>query len=365
MTADRDLDRVVRSWLREDGREDADRVLDLVLDHLDTTPQRRAGWPARRFSSMNSNPVRLGAIAAAGIVIAIVGFTAIRSGDLGEADRSPSPSLGTATPAPSAAPLDGGVPTGMLDVQYVGSGTLRFFPAGDAACTSIPVDGACFQWELYGLVEGRAAFADDTVSLTADRCSSCEGDWADVAGSTTILEIRPESVFVVGCNEGPCISGGETRLARVGLGLPFPPEQTYDEPQRYGWPAFDNVITFTVPAGRWDASGPMIHAHVGTDATVEFRFAHICRLEAGEPSSVPLSCEGETYAPQGADEVAVVVAGYQGWYRELPSGESQAWILDFDGWWVSIELRISGDVEPAVVDEAMELLESIEAAPRD
>jgi len=286
---------------------------------------------------------------------------------VGEADRSPTPSPGTATPAPSAAP-DGGVPAGMLDVQYLADGQRRFFPADDAACTSIPVDGACFHWEAWwGLVEGPAVFADGAVSLTAERCSSCDAEWELFAGTTTILEIVAggESLPVEGCDEGPCIGLQDNTFRRVGLGLPFPPEQTDDEAQRYGWPSYDNVLTFTVPAGRWDASGPFIHAHVGPDATVEMRFAHICRLEAGESSSVPLSCEGETYAPQGADEVAVVVAGYRGWYGEHPSGELQEWILDFDGWWVSIQLRIYGDVESAVVDEAMELLESIEAAPRD
>ena len=45
MSTDRDVTRIVRSWLHEDAYEDADRVLDLVLDQIDTTPQRRAcGW---------------------------------------------------------------------------------------------------------------------------------------------------------------------------------------------------------------------------------------------------------------------------------------------------------------------------------
>ncbi len=49
MSTDRDVTRIVRSWLHEDAYEDADRVLDLVLDQLDTTPQRRATWwPVRR-----------------------------------------------------------------------------------------------------------------------------------------------------------------------------------------------------------------------------------------------------------------------------------------------------------------------------
>ena len=50
MSTDRDTTRIVRSWLQTDEYESADRVLDAVLDQLDTTPQRRATWwPARRL----------------------------------------------------------------------------------------------------------------------------------------------------------------------------------------------------------------------------------------------------------------------------------------------------------------------------
>jgi hypothetical protein len=71
MSADRDVTRIVRSWLREDAHEDADRLLDLVLDQVDTTPQRRASWLARRFPPMNNNIVRVG-IAAVVVALAIV-----------------------------------------------------------------------------------------------------------------------------------------------------------------------------------------------------------------------------------------------------------------------------------------------------
>ena len=45
MTAERDTTRVVRSWLRADEHESADRLLHTVLARLDTTPQRRPWWP--------------------------------------------------------------------------------------------------------------------------------------------------------------------------------------------------------------------------------------------------------------------------------------------------------------------------------
>ena len=98
MSTDRDTTRIVRSWLRTDEHESADRVLDAVLDQLDTTPQRRANpWPVRRFPTMNSF-AKLGLAAAAVAVAALLGFNYLVAPNLG------GPNLGgpEATPTPSA-----------------------------------------------------------------------------------------------------------------------------------------------------------------------------------------------------------------------------------------------------------------------
>ena len=73
MTAERETARVVRSWLRTDEHESADRILHTVLARLDSTPQRRPWWPAWRFSRMTS-PVRYAIAAAAVLVVALVGY---------------------------------------------------------------------------------------------------------------------------------------------------------------------------------------------------------------------------------------------------------------------------------------------------
>jgi hypothetical protein len=74
VSSDRDTTRIVRSWLSEDEHESADRVLDAVLDRLDTTPQRRiTWWPARRFPEMN-NSGKLALAAAAVVVAAFLGI---------------------------------------------------------------------------------------------------------------------------------------------------------------------------------------------------------------------------------------------------------------------------------------------------
>lgn len=105
MNADRDVTRIVRSWLRSDEHESADRVLDAVLDQLDTTPQRRAHWLGWRSQPMNQ-AMRITLAAAAVVAVALIGITYLRAqntGGPGLGDPSP-----TATPMPF--PVDGFAP---------------------------------------------------------------------------------------------------------------------------------------------------------------------------------------------------------------------------------------------------------------
>lgn len=102
MTTGRDTTtRVVRSWLQADEHESADRVLDAVLDRLDTTPQRRAPWwPAWRLPVMN-NTAKLAIAAAAVVVVALLGIRYLLPANVGGPGESPSP---TAIPSPLALP---------------------------------------------------------------------------------------------------------------------------------------------------------------------------------------------------------------------------------------------------------------------
>ena len=106
MDTERDVTRIVRSWLRTDEHESAGRVLDDVLGRLDTTPQRRSRWPARRITDMNTY-AKLAIAAAAVLVVAVVGFNLLpASGGVGGAPAAtPLPTLApTPTPAPTATP---------------------------------------------------------------------------------------------------------------------------------------------------------------------------------------------------------------------------------------------------------------------
>jgi hypothetical protein len=127
MSADRDVTRIVRSWLHEDAREDADRVLNLVLDELDATPQRRAGWLARRFPAMNNNIVRIALVAAVVVAAVIIG-----------ANLLPRPSVG---PSPSVEPSPTPSPTPSV-TGITGQPRLDLLPTGNLAAGTYEIDAA-------------------------------------------------------------------------------------------------------------------------------------------------------------------------------------------------------------------------------
>jgi hypothetical protein len=108
MSPDRDVTRIVRSWLEEGATALPDRVLDTVLDQLPATSQRRARWPARRFGEMNTF-ARFAVAATAVVAVAVVGVNLLpRQGVIGGPRQSASPSP---TPSPVELP-DGSLGAG-------------------------------------------------------------------------------------------------------------------------------------------------------------------------------------------------------------------------------------------------------------
>jgi hypothetical protein len=105
MSADRDVTRIVRSWLEEGRTTLPDRVLDAVLDQLPATPQRRAPWPVRRLLDMNI-PTRIAVVVAAVFTLAVVGFIAFpKGGGVAAPPATPTPAP-TPTPTPISLPVD-------------------------------------------------------------------------------------------------------------------------------------------------------------------------------------------------------------------------------------------------------------------
>ncbi len=116
MSTDRDVTRIVRSWLEEGRTALPDRVLDAVLDQLPATPQRRAWWPARRFGEMN-NLAKFALAAAVVVVVALVGINLLpRSG--GVTSTGPGPA---SSPAPSPSPTPAPSASSPSTLNFTGS----------------------------------------------------------------------------------------------------------------------------------------------------------------------------------------------------------------------------------------------------
>jgi hypothetical protein len=111
MKTERDMTRIVRSWLEVGADRLPDRVLDSVLDQLPAHQQRRRPlwWPAR-FDHMNTLTKTVIA-AAAVLVVAILGYNLLPGGS-GPGGPNPTP-----TPTPIA-----------LKVGSLGAGTYVAHP---------------------------------------------------------------------------------------------------------------------------------------------------------------------------------------------------------------------------------------------
>jgi hypothetical protein len=185
MSADRDVDRIVRSWLDEGVTRLPDRLLDAVLDQVPATPQRRSLWPARRFPVMNNPALRLG-FAAAALVLAVgLGASLMSGPQVGSAaSPSPSPSASpSASPSPSASSdetatvlrpgphaLDPGFPVSItFDIPPTTA------PAQWLACSASEVEqGVCYE-SAKGVSAPGVSFLIVT-NVVADPCGEASLD---------------------------------------------------------------------------------------------------------------------------------------------------------------------------------------------
>jgi hypothetical protein len=159
MTTERDPGtRLVLSWLREEAHENAERVLLRALDVVDTTPQRRPLWPARRSPDMHVS-TKLGLAAAAVVVALLAGYQLLpRTGSSGGTpNATPTAPIGTSSNAPTSTPAITQEP-GPSPVPYSSTPATGLLTPG-----SIVLDGAfpvaiAFDvpagWSRHGGAEG-------------------------------------------------------------------------------------------------------------------------------------------------------------------------------------------------------------------
>lgn len=101
MSTERDVTRIVRSWLEEGVTALPDRVLDTVLDQVPATPQRRPMWSPRRFAPMNR--VFLTASAAAAVLVVVILGYNLLPGTTGPGGQPTPSSTSSIPPSPGSA----------------------------------------------------------------------------------------------------------------------------------------------------------------------------------------------------------------------------------------------------------------------
>ncbi|MEW5991671.1 MAG: hypothetical protein AB1736_10065 [Chloroflexota bacterium] len=175
MSTDRDVTSIVRSWLEAGATVLPDRVLDTVLDQLPTTPQRRAWWPARRFTEMNS-AARYALAGAAVVIVAVVGINLL----LG---------LGTGVGGPAVSPS----PSPQLNPSP--SATDAFFPEGPLAVGSHSAVLAGVRFSLELTTPGWSATVFNEIG---------KGEFAEPDGSGLIFwSSAPDNVYSDPCAHTP------------------------------------------------------------------------------------------------------------------------------------------------------------------
>ena len=211
MSTDREVTRIVRSWLEEGVTALPDRVLDAVLDQVPATRQRRAWWPARRLPDMNT-PIRIAMAAAVVVVLALVGLNLM--------PKSPGVG-GPSTPAPTATPVQTSspAPSATPGALSVGEGPVPVAPGTYVAADpfllrvtfTVPTG-----WE--GNIGGPyAVFLQQAQGPGAVSFSIFERVYADPCHYKGLLDPLP----------GPSVDDLATALSKVpGLGNPKPTDVT-------------------------------------------------------------------------------------------------------------------------------------------
>ncbi|HEX6474807.1 MAG TPA: hypothetical protein VF114_06945 [Candidatus Limnocylindria bacterium] len=219
MSADRDVNRIVRSWLDEGVTALPDRVLDAVLDRVPATPQRRAPWwPLLPLRTWNSRMRLVTAAAALALLIAIGGYAVL---------NAPVVSPGTdGTPTPSASPTA----TAMPQLHRSEPSMLRAGPYAadtyfEAPFTlTVPSEWTGLEhksgFALLVKTEGAAPFGS-VPNLALLGFYKVNGAFADPCRDEAPLQPAPQGVtgFVAAIQHEVGVDAGPARTTTVG-GLP-------------------------------------------------------------------------------------------------------------------------------------------------
>lgn len=314
MSVDPETTRVVRSWLDEGVTRLPDRVLDAVLDQVPATPQRRAGWPARRFPFMNKI-AGFGLAAAAVIAVVLIGVQLLGSpGNVGGPDgESPSPEPSSAEP--SAAPS-----------SAEPSSAAEGIPQGPFVVTS----------------------SDDPVQVTVDIASS---GWA------------PLSAFDAVTKDDDGLDPPETvGAAFLAWGWPAGAEfNVYEDPCLWSTTAPETPATTPEEIAAAFASQASTNATEPVDVTVGGFAGKAVTLQTPMSYDVPGATREEEFGDCDENAFAFYgVVGEDGYARNSqgPGQIDELWILDVDGSIVILDATHSPATPTELVEEVRALAES-------
>jgi hypothetical protein len=313
VSTERDLTRIVRSWLSVDEHESPDRVLDNVFALLDATPQRPAWWPARRIADMNTY-AKLAIAAAAVVVVALVGYNLMPAGD----GRGGTP---TASPSPS--------PSASASPSSSASASLPPEPS--------PVEGAI---PPAGRLEvGRHAFSQNGIDFSLELASP---DWASSG-----VAVAPD--------------GGNLTKGVRGLRDPsavwmlfWSIDGVYSDP--CGGVAAPPVSPSSADLASAVATLPGIELVSGrTDVTVGGRAAK--HIEITIPDSIP--CSPEQFL-LWYDDVTCASSAPCARFATATGETNQVWIVEVDGTHVWIEAETYAGAPPEIEQTVQAIIDSIQ-----
>ena len=315
MSTDRDVTRIVRSWLEDGATALPDRVLDSVLDQLPATSQRRSWWPARRFGAMNT-PFKLAIAAAAVVVVAIVGINLLPGyATVGGPGPTPSPSL-SLSPSPSPSPArfpDGPLAAGTYTTQpFAGPGGLCVAESSQAGCIE-------------------AGAEDDAIRITV----TLPDGWTGVGGVIPTVEgYSPPGGAALGFGRG----GWLYSELCGGPGPDIPTGTTVDE-----------FVTALVDHPDLDVTSPV-------DVTLGGYSGRYLELRA--PANITTDELGPD--PSGCNYYFVWEPGI---YAQGPNALWRIWVLDVDGVRVVVRNDSFPGTTPQVQSQLQAIVDSIQIEP--
>jgi hypothetical protein len=322
MSTDRDVTRIVRSWLEDGVTALPDRVLDSVLDQLPATPQRRAWWPARRLREMNS-ALKLAIAAVAVVVVALVGINLLPSSG-GVVGSGPGPTTTppqTAAPSTTASPSASKVPAAFPDGPLQ-AGTYMvapFAPPNEGVCHSPPQPGCS---ETAG---------DDSLRLTL----TVPDGWSGIGSAVWLGENKPPGGAALAFWRGAWLLSDPCKY--IATDVPVGPTVADFVDAVAEHPILDTTPPVDVTLAGY--SGKYFDLQVPADISM-------CETEPGNPSSGPI------YRPWEP-----------GIYAQGPGHRWHLWVLDVDGIRVVVQSMDYAGTPEQRRTELQAIVDSIQIEP--